>query len=66
MYINIYHFNGSHAFFVFFRNKKEAAIALEKKRIIGKAKIGGRFDLIGRNQTFFIFLLTKYFSVKNI
>jgi len=42
---------------VFFRNKKEAAIALEKKRIIGKAKIGGRFDLIGKSQTFFIFLL---------
>jgi hypothetical protein len=37
---------------VFFRNKKEAAIALEKKRIIGKAKIGGRFDLIGKSQNF--------------
>ncbi len=53
---------------MFFRNKKEAAIALEKKRIIGKAKIGGRFDLIGKSQTVFIFLLLltkvlqKYFD----
>jgi len=32
-----------------FRNKKEAALALERKKMIGKAKIGGGFELVGES-----------------
>ena len=34
---------------LFFRNKKEEAVAAERKKLIGKARIGGGFDLIDQN-----------------
>lgn len=33
-------------FYNYARNKKEAALALERKKMIGKAKIGGGFELV--------------------
>lgn len=37
------------AFYYYARNKKEAAIAKEQQRALGKAKIGGTFELIDHN-----------------
>jgi len=37
------------AFYTYAKNKKEEAIQAERKKLIGKAKIGGGFDLIDHN-----------------
>ena len=41
--------HGSVKIIPFFRNKKEEAVAAERKKLIGKARIGGGFDLIDQN-----------------
>jgi len=37
------------AFYYYARNQKEAALAKERKKMLGKAKIGGSFELIDHN-----------------